>query len=159
MFRKLAAAAVLIGLTAAGPVLAAASHDHSHGEAAPASGGLALDHGRKWQTDTPLRTRMENIGNEVRAALGPVHDKRYRDADFDALAERIGGQVDGIAAECKLPEAVDAQLHFVLADIISATDTMKGRRGNRASGVVAMLGVLDRYQAHFDHPGWKPVRH
>jgi hypothetical protein len=159
MFRKLAAAAVIVAATATGPVLAAASHDHSHGDAAPASGGLTLDHGRKWQTDAPLRTRMTAIGDEVRAALGPVHDKRYRDADFDALAERIGAQVDGIAAECRLPEAVDAQLHIVLADIIAATDAMKGRKGGRVSGVVAMLGVLDRYQAHFDHPGWKPVRH
>lgn len=159
MFRKFAAAAVLAALAAAGPAQAAASHDHSHEGAAPASAALTLDHGRKWQTDAPLRSRMEKIGDEVRAALGPVHDKRYRDADFDALAERIGAHVDGIAAECKLPEAVDAQLHIVLADIIAATDVMKGRKGGRAPGVVAMLGVLDRYQAHFEHPGWKPVRH
>lgn len=160
MSRTVAAAALLAALAFAAPVLAASSsHDHSHENAAPAANTLTLDHGRKWQTDAPLRQGMAAIGDDVRAALGPVHDKRYKTGDYDALAASISRYIDGIAEQCKLPEAADAQIHIVLADLISATDTMKGKGGDRAKGVVAAMKALDRYQAHFDHPGWKPLRH
>ncbi|WP_085371835.1 hypothetical protein [Magnetospirillum sp. ME-1] len=157
MSRPLALAALLAVLSLATPVMAAS--DHSHDQSAPASGKLTLDHGRKWQTDAPLRQGMAAIGGDLRAALGPVHDKRYSPREFDALAVSILGHIDTIAQQCKLPEAVDAQLHIVLADLISATDVMKGKGGDRAGGVVAAVKALDRYQAHFDHPGWKPVGH
>lgn len=157
MSRPLVLAALLAALSLASPVLAASGH--SHDESAPASGRLTLDHGRKWQTDTPLRQGMAAIGGDLRAALGPVHDKRYSPAQFDALAASILGHIDVIAQKCKLPETVDAQLHIVLADLMSATDAMKGKGGDRAKGVVAAVNALDRYQAHFDHPGWKAVGH
>jgi len=159
MFRTVAAAALVAALTAVPVMAASPEHSHSHEAAAPAANGLTLDHGRKWQTDAPLRQGMTAIADDVRAALGPVHDKRYKAADFDALATSVTRHIDGIAEQCKLPEAVDAQLHFVLADLFAATDAMKGKGGDRTKGVVAAVKALDRYQAHFDHPGWKPVRH
>lgn len=157
MSRPLALAAVLAVLSLATPVMAASGH--SHDDSAPAAGKLTLDHGRKWQTDAPLRQGMAAIGDDLRAALGPVHDKRYSSGQFDALAATILGRIDTIAQQCKLPEVVDAQLHIVLADLISATDAMKGKGGDRARGVVSAMKALDQYQAHFDHPGWKPVGH
>ncbi|CUW41320.1 conserved protein of unknown function [Magnetospirillum sp. XM-1] len=157
MSRPVILATLLAALSLSAPVLAASGH--SHDESGPAAGGLTLDHGRKWQTDAPLRQGMAAIGGDLRAALGPVHDKRYSPREFEALAASIQGHIDTIAQQCKLPEAVDAQLHIVLADLISATDVMKGKGGDRAGGVVSALKALDRYQAHFDHPGWKPVGH
>ena len=157
MSRSPVLAAMLFALVYAAPVMAAGGL--SHEEAASPSGGLTLDHGRKWATDAPLRQGMTAIGNDLRAALGPVHDKRYTAEDFNALAASITGHMNIIAQQCKLPEAVDAQLHIVLADLFAATDIMKAKVGDPAKGVIAAMAALDRYQAHFDHPGWKSVGH
>lgn len=160
MSRTVVTGFLLAALAIAAPAMAAStSHDHAHEGAAPAAGALTLDHGRKWQTDAPLRQGMAAIGGEVRAALGPVHDKRYTVGDYDALAASISRHMDGIALQCKLPEAADAQIHIVLADLMAATDAMKGKGAERSKGVVAAVQALDRYQAHFDHPGWTPIRH
>lgn len=157
MSRPAVLAALLSALFLASPVMAASGH--SHDEAASVSGTLSLDHGRKWQTDAPLRRGMAAIGGDLRTAQGLVHGNRYSAQDFDALAISIHAHIDSITQQCKLSEAADAQLHIVLADLISATDVMKGKGGDRAKGVIAAIKALDRYQAHFDHPGWNPVSH
>jgi hypothetical protein len=157
MSRPVVLAAMLAALSFTAPVMAASGH--SHDETASASGRLSLDHGRKWQTDAPLRQGMAAIGGDLRAAQGLVHDNRYSPQNFEALATSIHAHIDSITQQCKLSEAADAQLHIVLTDLISATDAMRGKGSDRAKGVVAAIKALDRYQAHFDHPGWSPVHH
>ena len=77
MIRKpyaLALAIILAGtLGHAGTSLAATSHDHGHGEGAPA---LQLDAGKRWATDAPLRQAMGTINNDMRQALPAIHEDR-----------------------------------------------------------------------------------
>jgi hypothetical protein len=157
-FARVAAVAALIAILSPGGVVGAVE-THSHGDPAGGVQGLTLDHGRKWQTDAPLRAGMAGIRNDMAAALGPIHAKRYSAGDYDALAGAVTQRIDAIARDCRLPEATDAQLHLVLAEIIDGVEVMRGRSPDRSLGAAGVVGALDRYQAHFDHPGWQPVGH
>ena len=94
MIRKphaLALAIILAGtLGHAGTSLAATSHDHGHGEGAPA---LQLDAGKRWATDAPLRQAMGTINNDMRQALPAIHEDRLPAARYGELAETVRGQV------------------------------------------------------------------
>jgi len=35
----------------------------------------------------------------------------------------------------------------------------KAKKIKRQSGAVKVVGALEKYAAHFDHPGWQPPRH
>ena len=136
---KQAAIALAFALTFAGPA-AAAGESHEHGQGA-AEAKLVLDHGRKWQTDAPLRKGMENI----RAVLATRQKP-------EALAQLIDAEVAYIVQNCKLPEDADAQLHVLIAELLAGADAMKGERPREGAERVAR--ALDRYGEFFDHPGW-----
>lgn len=146
-------AALVIGLTAGGALAAGDGHSHgaSHGE-------LTLDHGRKWPTDGALRHGMSEIRAVIAEALPKAHSGRLDAAGYVRVADRVSAQIESITANCKLPEDVDAQLHLVLAEIIDGTDHMR-KGGEPVEGVVKVLGALDAYGKHFDHPGWEPLKH
>ena len=44
-------------------------------------------------------------------------------------------------------------------EIGQGVDVIAGRAGGveRVQGVVHLLGALDAYASHFDHPGWKAL--
>lgn len=156
----LAAASLSLGLAA--NVLAADkaahSHEHDHG-AAPAK--LTLNEGRKWPTDAPLRQGMENIRQHLDASLHDIHEGRLSAAKYGVLAKKVNAEVGGIVANCKLEPKADAQLHLVIADIGEGVEAMEGKskKVKRQAGAVKVLGALDKYAAHFDHPGWQPLSH
>ena len=64
-YRTLIAAVIVAAVAGGTAVPAWAADAHSHSAGAPAA--LALDHGKRWTTDAPLRLRM----NEVRALMAP----------------------------------------------------------------------------------------
>lgn len=135
----------------------AAAHAHDHGAAAPAK--LTLDDaGRKWPTDEPLRAGMRSIRDDLQAAVVPIHAKTYTPGDYEALAARIEGSIGAIVSKCKLPPAVDAQFHVVLAELVAGADVMK-KDGDRMAGAAKAIGALRSYAEFFDHPGWEPVKH
>ncbi len=137
---KQAAIALAFALAFAGPAAAAeAPHEHGHGTG---EARLVLDHGRKWQTDAPLRKGMENI----RAVLATRQKP-------EALAELINAEVAYIVQNCKLPEEADAQLHLLIAELLAGADAMKGEHPREGAERVAR--ALDRYGELFDHPGWR----
>ncbi|GAB1412466.1 MAG: hypothetical protein AMXMBFR31_19920 [Candidatus Desulfobacillus denitrificans] len=159
IWKLLAAAGLALGLAAGGSLAADAHrHEHDHG-AAPAR--LELNNGKKWETDAPLRQGMENIRGAMEAALPGIHDKKYSAAQYGALAKKVNGEVNGIVANCKLEPKADAQLHLVIADVLEGVEAMQGKakKVKREAGAVKVLGALEKYAAHFDHPGWQPVRH
>jgi DNA-directed RNA polymerase subunit L len=133
-------------------------HDHGHGGAKPQ---LTLDHGKKWPTDASLRQGMEQIREQVNTALPAIHTGKMSNAQYDALAQKVEAEVAGIVAACKLPAEADAQLHIVVADLLEGAEAMAGKQKKvkRMNGAVKIIGTLDRYAAHFDHPGWKPIKH
>lgn len=56
------------------------------------------------------------------------------------------------------PEAADHQLHVVLEQILDGIAIMKADKG-RDQGAVKIVQALDQYGTHFDHAGWKPLKH
>ncbi|WP_146208980.1 hypothetical protein [Azospirillum sp. TSO22-1] len=118
---------------------------------------LTLDHGRKWPTDESLRTGMSGIRTAMAAALEPIHKNTLPAARYGELAAAIETQVERIVKNCKLPDAADAQLHIVLAQIHEGVEGMKG--AERQAGAVKVVTALDAYGKHFDDTGWKPLAH
>ena len=159
----LALAALLAGTGVAGasqapqaPQAPHAEHAHDAGTAAIAS--LKLDGAARWQTDAALRTGMAAIHAAFEADHPAIHDGRQSDAQYEALAGRIEQQVDAIVANCRLPAAADANLHYVIADLLRGANLMRGRdpQRSRHDGAALVHGALRAYGQFFDDPGWGP---
>ena len=156
----LALAALLAGTGVTGasqaPNVEHAEHAHDAGTAAIAS--LKLDGAARWQTDAALRTGMAAIHAAFEADHPAIHDGRQSDAQYEALAGRIEQQVDAIVANCRLPAAADANLHYVIADLLRGANLMRGRdpQRSRHDGAALVHGALRAYGQFFDDPGWGP---
>ena len=147
----------LAAALALGAFNAAAADTHAH--EAGASKALKLNVGKKWQTDAPLRKGMEEIRSAVAADKAALHAGKMTPAAYDILAKKIDGQVAYMVKNCKLPPEADAQLHLVIADLMQASEAMKGKGGKvtRKAGVEKVVAALAAYAKHFDHPGWRPL--
>jgi len=160
MIRKphaLALAIILAGtLGHAGTSLAATSHDHGHGEGAPA---LQLDAGKRWATDAPLRQAMGTINNDMRQALPAIHEDRLPTARYGDLAETVRGQVAYMVENCKLSAEADAQLHLIIAQLLAGADAMSGAPADQRDGAVTVVGALGDYATYFADDGFKPLEH
>jgi len=152
-----ALAAATIMATLAGPVLAQAAV-HSHDAATPHK--LALNQGRKWATDEPLRAGMGRIRRLVEPQLGAAHAGKMTPAQYRELATQVETEVGGIVANCKLEPKADATLHLVIADLGAGTDAMAGKDAKLrpALGLVKVAQAVNQYGSHFDHPGFQPIR-
>lgn len=150
LFAMLLAAGLALGAT--GPALATGGHSHDAGAMT-----LQLDHGKKWATDAPLRQGMSGIRAALVPALEPIHKNTLSAVRYGELAAAIEAQIDQVVKNCKLPDAADAQLHIVLAQILEGVEGMKG--ADRQVGAVKVVKALDVYGEHFDDAGWKPLAH
>ncbi|SFS35039.1 hypothetical protein [Brevundimonas viscosa] len=136
MSLRLIAAIALVSASLASPALAQHAHE------APAA--LALDHGQRWATDAPLRHAMETLraGAPDTAPL--------------ELAALIDAQTAYIIDHCRLPPEADANLHLIIERLLEAAELL--RAGEADAGRSGAIAALDAYGAHFDHPGWRPLR-
>jgi hypothetical protein len=146
---------LLICMLVLSPLYAAAPHDHhEHGPAE-----LALDHGKKWASDAPLRQRMANLRAAFAEHAQAIHKGSLPPAGYQALGEKTETEVAGIVAECKLDPRADAMLHLVIADMLAGAEVMRGKAaGQPASGAKRVIAALNQYGRHFEHPGWQPLR-
>jgi hypothetical protein len=151
-----AAAAMAAALSV--PALAQTATHDDHGAAMPHK--LALNQGRRWATDEPLRAGMGRIRGLVEPQLGAAHAGKLTPVQYRELATQIETEVGGIVANCKLEPKADAMLHLVIADIGAGTDTMAGKdaKARPALGLVKVAQAVNQYGSHFDHPGFKPIR-
>lgn len=140
---------------------APAAHQHdAHAEhGTPAT--LQLDAGKKWGTDEALRTSMESIRQAVAGSLHDIHENRLKPAGYAALASKVEGEVGNIVANCKLEPKADAQLHLVVAELLSGAEQMAGkvRKAKRQDGAVKVIGALEKYATYFNDPQFKPIAH
>ena len=157
LFARLAS----LTLLAAASTLALAQHEHQpHG--VPSSGAavarMQLKDGKKWQTDASLRLGMANIRAAFDADHPAIHGGQQTDAQYAALASRIDQQVTSIVANCRLPEDADANLHFVVADLLQGVSLMRGddTARSRHDGAALVHGALNAYGKYFDDPAWQP---
>ena len=138
------------------PVAAQTAHEHQHAGAAVAS--LELDAGHRWATDASLRSGMAAIRSAFDADHPAIHQGKETDAQYEALAARIESQVNEIVKNCKLPGAADANLHYVIADLLQGVSLMRGKdpARTRHEGAALVHGALIAYGKYFDDPGWHP---
>jgi len=148
-------AVILVGwASVAGPAFAQQVHQHQHAGADVAN--LQLDAGRKWATDASLRSGMAGIRSAFDADHPAIHEGKETDAQYAALADRIQSQVNTIVANCHLPAAADANLHYVIADLSHGVSLMRGQDAalTRHDGAALVHGALMAYGTYFDDPDW-----
>jgi len=167
-YRTLAAVAAVALALGTAPAFAADAHSHAgaapastadtHSHAAGVQAKLALDHGKKWTTDAPLRQRMGEIRALMATELGPIHAGNLSPERYRQLGAAVEEKVAAIVAECKLPPEADAMLHLVVADLVAGADIMQGKaQGKPADGAHKVVTAANAYGRYFDHAGWKPL--
>lgn len=133
-----------------------AQHEHSQEHAADAAAvaQLQLDGEQKWPTDAPLRTGMAAIRAAFDADHEAIHAGTETEEQYTALAARIETEVQGIVAACRLPPAADANLHYVIADLMAGVALMRGTDPPRSrhDGAALVHGALLAYGRYFDDP-------
>jgi hypothetical protein len=151
---------LLAALFALSPAVQAQAHGHSHDHgSAEAPASLHLNAGKKWQTDAPLRGAMGRINGAMARALPRIHQERFSDADYVALAATVNKEVAYAVEHCKLDAEADPMLHLVIADLLAGAEVMQGQEGTaRHDGAVKVVKALQAYGNYFAHPGWKPAR-
>jgi len=150
-----AALAAAVALAFGGPALASGdAHEHAHGGH---EAKLVLDHGRKWQTDEPLRKGMSAIREAVAKDVKAIHAGKAKPEQYRALAKKVEAEVAGIVQNCKLEPEADAQLHIVIAELLAGTEAMQGKeKGVKPrAGAERVAKALNAYGEHFAHEGWK----
>lgn len=157
--RSLAVLAAVALLGTGIPAAAIAQHSHDSGShAAHDAPRLALDAGRKWATDAPLRRAMADIQFALYQQRQAILDRSLGEPQLMALGKLIEARVATIVAECKLEPRADANLHIVVAELVEAADVLQGKsRQQPARGAAKAIRAAQMYATYFDHPGWRPV--
>jgi hypothetical protein len=157
---RLALVAALAVLAAPATALAQHQHEggHQHDTSSAAVANLKLEGEKKWATDASLRSGMASIHAAFEGDHPAIHAGTQTDAQYDALAARIEEEVNSIVANCKLPPAADANLHYVVADLLQGVNLMRGGdpQRTRHDGAALVHGALRAYPQYFDDPDWKP---
>jgi hypothetical protein len=154
MNRSILAAALAATLVLApAPFALGETHAHAHDSATSA---LALDHGRAWPTDAPLRQHMNDLRATMAQSLPGIEAGALRAADYAKLGAFVEGKVASIVTDCKLPPEADAMLHVIVADLVAGADAMKAP-GDAPGGAHKVVTALNAYAQYFDHPGFKPL--
>jgi hypothetical protein len=159
--KNLLATLASLTLLAAAPNLALAQHEHPQHEmhgSGSAVAQLQLKDGQKWQTDAPLQRGMANIRGAFDADHPSIHAGKQTDAQYAALATQIDEQVKAIVAHCRLPADADANLHFIVADLLQGVSLMRGedKARSRHDGAAMVHGALRAYGQYFEDSAWRP---
>lgn len=133
---------------------AAETGEHMHHGMNGAVQQITLDDGRRWATEESLRKGMAAIGAAFDEHHARIHAGTETTAQYEALAATIETEVKGIVANCHLPAAADANLHFVLADLLHGAELMRGMVMGRSphDGAALVHGALLAYGKNFDDP-------
>jgi hypothetical protein len=139
------------------PGLCAQAEGHQH----PDTGHhkLSLDHGKKWETDAPLRNSMDALRLAFQAKLDDIHRGKLSSSEYAKLGNATHAEVANIVAKCKLSPDADAVLHLIIADMLAGADIMTGKaKGKPANGAHKVVAALNSYGHYFNHPGWAMLK-
>jgi hypothetical protein len=131
-----------------------AHEGHSH--ASHDTSALALNDGKRWATDAPLRAGMQRIRDAVNPVQVAIASGRVVPADVHAMSASIQENVNDMLANCKLPAKADATLHVFITDLLSGAAVLKANPAS-TEGLDRITGALRLYPKYFDHPGWNPL--
>ena len=152
------ATSALLGLAPASRAQPAQEHEHGQAHAGESAlvANLELDAGKRWPTDASLRSGMAAIRAAFDADHPAIHAGQQSDAQYEGLAGRIEREVNEIVANCMLPPAADAQLHYVVGDLLQGVALMRGADPgkSRHDGAARVHGALRAYGKYFDDPSW-----
>ncbi len=139
------------------------AHGHSGAQTALVS-QMELNEGARWQTDAALRAGMLEVRTLFDAHHSRIHAGTQSEAQYDELASALEKAVNRIVEQCQLPAAADAQLHYVVGDLLRGVALMRGSdpAHSRHDGAALVHGALNAYGKFFDDPSWtvqgaKPV--
>ncbi|MBI3187639.1 MAG: hypothetical protein HYZ31_07245 [Gammaproteobacteria bacterium] len=132
--------------------------EHNHGHDQQAASALTLDHGKKWQSDAPLRQGMQSISDAVMKNVDAFHHDKLTKPDADKLAQHINEQVTFLVTNCKLQPQADATLHVIIGELLTGADALK-KDPNSMQGMPTLVKALMQYPEYFEHKGWKGIKH
>lgn len=152
----------LLAVAMAAPIAATAqvAHEHAlHGSEALVSQMHLDPAGKKWPTDATQRASMAEIRKAFEANHATIHAGTETDAQYAALAASIEREVNTMVKKCHLPPDVDAQFHYVIADLLQGASWMRGkdRARGRHEGAALVHGALIAYGKYFRDTTWKPM--
>lgn len=133
--------AILIALFTYQPGIAAENHSaHSH-QQHQSTTAPSLNHGKKWQPDSTLRSGMKTIRESVSSQAEPAR-----------IAEAIGKETTRIFQNCHLAPQADATLHVFLSDLLKAREQFKNASKPQDVQAARELAAhaLDGYQQYFE---------
>lgn len=153
-------AAVSLSLFFSAPLKAETGADemHDHGHDEHAASALSLDHGKKWQTDAPLRKGMMSIRHEAMNAADAFHQHALSQSQADSLAKHIHAQVEYLVENCKLEPQADATLHVLIGDLLAGAGALAEQPLSN-QGLPRIIKALQLYPDYFEHPGWAAIQH
>ena len=135
--------------------LLAQEHQHHHEQQ---DAELVLNHGEKWSIDASLHLGMTRIKDDLKQNLDLIHYDKFTHEQFNSLALKLDRHLSFLFENCKLEPKADAQLHILLARIMSGVDTMK-HADNKKPGAVAIIKALQDYPKYFNDANWQPIVH
>jgi hypothetical protein len=156
--RTVLSACAALALVAAFPINGNAQENHAHTHSTAGITQLQLNAGNRWTTDAPLRSGMAAVREAFEADHPAIHAGKETAAQYDTLAARIEKEVQSIIANCKLPPDADANLHYIVADLMQGVGLMRDgdTAESRHEGAALVHGALDAYPRFFDDPTWTP---
>ncbi len=140
------------------PLLAETGAHDAHQHDGHAAAALSLDHGKKWQTDAPLRQGMQSINDAVMKAVPAFHHDALTKPEAEKLASHINTQVEYLVENCKLAPQADAVLHVFIGDLLAGAGELK-KQPLSGQGLPRIVGVLQQYPEYFDQPAWDEIIH
>ncbi len=119
---------------------------------------LALDNGKKWPTDAPLRDGMSTIRALLAPKVAAIQSRKLSVAECKELGAAVQQQAAAIAAQSKLPRDADLMLHVLVKNLLDGAQVMQGKgKVEPIVGGHEVLYTTNNYGIYFDHPGWKPL--
>lgn len=135
----------------------ASEQAHSH-EQESTHQKIQLNQGKKWPIDASLHIGMSKIKTSIEESISEIHHKKFSEAQYKALADKVDAQLAYLFKNCKLPAAADAQLHILLFDIMQASRQMQSS-DNPRSGAITTIKALQKYPHYFDDKDWQVLKH
>lgn len=140
------------------PVQAQHEHAEAHAHEDHASSGLSLNNGVQWETDAALRHGMTEIRAAVESVATTFDEGQLALAQAQQLSETVQGSVNTMIAQCELEPEADANLHSILAMLLSGAAALESSPMS-SEGVPALKEALQAYGQYFNHTGWQGEDH
>jgi hypothetical protein len=137
------------------------AHDAAHEQdshAGHGAGDLSLNNGEQWQTDAVLRRGMTEIRVAVDMLTPKLAAGQLNQNQADQLSEVVNGSVNTMIEQCKLEPVADANLHIILAQMLTAAAQVKASPLS-GEGIPALSKALESYGHYFNHALWQGDDH